>query len=350
MSLNRFKADFAKMMETFTIPDNISQEESHRKWLELSSFIHGNIPTKLYRFRKCSLDNIISFEQGKISLCTAAKFSDKYDSNIFYNHDAFIKNFADSLVNSTKMVLNLKGSNLLPDNPVINKIINLAQNNIPIPEISQCILTNYMEELYSYVIEQINKQELLPRENRTTKIACFTEDIKSKFMWDAYGDGYQGFALEYDFKNFQSHAQLYPIIYSNRMYDGSKVIDNIVVLHCMEVLKITNQKIVDQFITAFKKDFPVDELHWIKMYLYKDKKTYSHEKEWRLLYKSETQNDYCTIQYGNCLKAIYYGPEIKNDYKLHLHNIAKSKGLKEYNVVLDKNSRKFDLKITSMKL
>ncbi len=350
MSLKKFKTDFAKMMETFTIPDNISQEESDKKWSDLFSYLQSNIPNKLYRFRKCRLNDIISLEQGTISLCTAAQFSDKYDSNIFYDHKAFIKNAADSLIKSIKMVLSLKESYRLPDNPVINKIISLEKNNIPIHEISQCILTDYMTELFSYAMLLIDKQELLPRKNKATKIACFTEDIKSKFMWDAYGDGYQGFALEYDFKNFQSQAQLYPIIYSNRMYDGSKVIDNIVVLHCMEVLKITKQKIVDQFITAFKKDFPVDELHWIKMYLYKDKKTYSHEKEWRLLYKSNSQKDFCSIHDENCLKAIYYGPDINDDYKKHLHNIAKSKGLKEYDVVIDKDSLNYDLKITSMKL
>ena len=169
MSLKKFKTDFAKIMETYTINDNLSQEESQKRWTSLSSYIHDNIPTKLYRFRKCSSDNIMSLEQGTISLCTAAQFSDKYDSNIFYDHKAFITNAADSLINSIKMVLSLKGSYQLPNNPVINKIISLEKNNIPIHEISQCILTDYMEELFAYAMLLIDKQELLPRNNKATK-------------------------------------------------------------------------------------------------------------------------------------------------------------------------------------
>lgn len=37
------------------------------------------------------------------------------------------------------------------------------------------------------------------RSDNTTQIACFTENIRSKFMWDMYADGYKGYALEYDF-------------------------------------------------------------------------------------------------------------------------------------------------------
>ena len=89
MSLKKFKTDFAKMMETYTIPDNISQEESDKKWSDLFSYLQSNIPNKLYRFRKCRLNDIISLEQGTISLCTAAQFSDKYDSTVFYNYKTF---------------------------------------------------------------------------------------------------------------------------------------------------------------------------------------------------------------------------------------------------------------------
>jgi len=46
------------------------------------------------------------------------------------------------------------------------------------------------------------------------------------------------------------------------------------------------------------------------------------------------------------LKAIYYGPDIAKKDKEKLHRIAVKKGLKEYDVNLDAESRKYDLKVT----
>ena len=87
-----------------------------------------------------------------------------------------------------------------------------------------------------------------------------------------------------------------------------------------------------------------------RIYLYKDKTEYSHEKEWRLLdveplNTSEAKEDFFEIKDSNCLKAIYYGPEMEPRYKSHLREIAKLKGIKEYDVALVTNSQKYALTI-----
>lgn len=45
------------------------------------------------------------------------------------------------------------------------------------------------------------------------------------------------------------------------------------------------------------------------------------------------------------LKAIYYGPHMEAQYKTQLISIAKEKGIREYDVVLDRNSRKYSIKV-----
>jgi hypothetical protein len=80
---------------------------------------------------------------------------------------------------------------------------------------------------------------------------------------------------------------------------------------------------------------------------------YSHEKEWRLLdmedfNSPEANDDFFAINDANCLKAIYYGPEIESRYKIHLRSISKQKGIREYDVVLDKNSRRYSLKVVPL--
>lgn len=68
----------------------------------------------------------------------------------------------------------------------------------------------------------------------------------------------------------------------------------------------------------------VNQLYWYRVYLYKDRKEYEHEHEWRMIYYNlEDENDYVAIPDVGCLKAIYYGPDIsqrisKNYIRLQL--------------------------------
>lgn len=59
----------------------------------------------------------------------------------------------------------------------------------------------------------------------------------------------------------------------------------------------------------------------------------------------DDENDFAEIPDNNSLKAIYYGPDIATEDKEKLHDIAVKKELKEYEVNLDNDSRKYSLKI-----
>ena len=91
-------------------------------------------------------------------------------------------------------------------------------------------------------------------------------------------------------------------------------------------------------------------MYYIKMYLYKDKAEYSHEREWRMLKidKDSLNQDFISIPDMGYLKAIYYGPHMEPRYKEHLRTIAKAKRIREYDVVLDRNSRKYSLKVVPL--
>lgn len=97
-------------------------------------------------------------------------------------------------------------------------------------------------------------------------------------------------------------------------------------------------------------NLPVDQLHWYKMYLYKDIHAYSHEKEWRIITRCPHQldSDYSEIPNLGCLKAIFYGPNMEKRYKDFLMNIAQGMGIKQYDVVLDEYSTNYELKIIEL--
>ena len=64
-----------------------------------------------------------------------------------------------------------------------------------------------------------------------------------------------------------------------------------------------------------------------------------------LFYNIDDENDYCSIPDNNSLKAIYYGPDISDIDRNKLHKIAQEKGLAEFDVKLDVDSRNYSLNV-----
>lgn len=350
----QFKKEFAKLMETTSLPSTLSQEESVKVLRELHDFVQPFTPAKLFRFRKCGIDELISFEQGNIPMCVADKFSDKYDSNVFYDYRTLSDRFDNSFALTMTYIVQVTRNNpaAFPDSPVKSKILKLIDSNITDREIVNTLRTDYdgfLEQMKS----EIQKQEVWPRNNRYTKIGCFTEKIDSKFMWDHYADGYKGFALEYDFRKWYAlHVNLYPVVYSPQMLDATEMIDRICITDYVDSIQPEEayKEVFDLFKTQLHQRCPIDSMYFIKMFLYKDKVEYSHEREWRMLKidKDSINQDFISIHDMGYLKAIYYGPDMESRYKKHLRTIAKAKGIREYDVVLDRNSRKYSLKVVPL--
>lgn len=352
---SQFKKEFARLMATTSWPNNLPQEESTKVLRELDDLVLPHIPAKLFRFRKCGIDEVISFEQGTISMCVADKFSDKYDSNVYYDYHTLTERFEKSFFPIMFNIIQALKSNSMsfPDSPIKTRILELIKSGISDEEMVKLLRVDYDGFLEQMKLK-IQKQEVWSRNNKRTKIGCFTEKVTSKFMWDLYADGYKGFALEYDFKKwYMLPVNLYPIIYSSQMLDATDMIDRICITDYVDNIhpEEAYQEMFEIFKTQLHQFYPIDMMYFIKMYLYKDKADYSHEREWRMLKfdRVSIDQDYISIPDRGTLKAIYYGPHMEARYKTHLRSIAKAKGIREYDVVLDRNSRKYSLKVVPLR-
>jgi hypothetical protein len=351
----QFKKEFARLMERTSIPNTFSQEEYVKVFRELHDFVQPYIPAKLFRFRKCGIDELISYEQGSIPMCIAYKFPDKYDSNIFYDYKTLLDRFSTAFSTTMSYIVQIARSNpaAFPNSPIKSKLLELINSNTTDSEIVNSLRTDY-DGFLKQMKSEIQEQEGWPRNNKYTKIGCFTEKIDSKFMWDHYADGYKGFALEYDFRKWYAlNVNLYPVIYSPQMLDATEMIDRICITNYVDNIQPEEayKEVFEIFKTQLHQFYPIDMMYFIKMYLYKDKADYSHEREWRMLkYDRESiDQDYLSIPDMGYLKAIYYGPHMEARYKTHLRSIAKAKGIREYDVLLDRNSRKYSLKVVPLR-
>lgn len=359
-----FRTQFADYLSRTQIPSNAPKVESDKLWLEVNDLVHPNIPKQLFRFRTCNLDNFISFEQSTISVCTASLFKDKYDSLVYVNREKIYKIF-DNLIDSGTIdaIYGTTGE----DGQILSMVEEqfgkeladtLKKINSELPEEDKKKIKSkeFYHALLDGIAPIIQEHITYMQRDRTTKIACFTEDIRAKRMWDTYADGYTGFALEYDLNGFvwsgcgacpdiascnkiqKNFTNVYPVIYSTNRYDATENVINIIFSHLLT--KIGAQEML----------LPIDNLFFYKSYLYKSIEAYSQENEWRMICRCPgmANQDYACIPDRQSIKAIYYGPNIEARHKDHLRLIAQARGIDEYDVSVDIYNPSFELKITRL--
>lgn len=351
----KFKKEFEHLLATTTLSSDATSEKVAEVWDSINKLLLPNIPQQLFRFRTCSLDSVLAFQSGEISTCVARAFKDKYDSLVYVNKTDLEK----KLSGLTQLDVLFDMINDEDFCKIFEAILGKERVEQARKEAAQCSKEEWLEtaseriaKLIEYTLSLIDSNVDYVRNDPFSKIACFSEDIRSLRMWDTYADGYSGFALEYDFRDFHTRgcwactencacqyerrnfSHLFPIIYTDKRFDAT---DNVV--------SLVQRNLLSEM--GIDKCPPIDQLYWYKPYLYKNAESYAHEKEWRLI--SHCPNckvaEYTNISDLGTMKAIYYGPNIEKRYKDFLHEVAKMRGLKEYDVYTDPYSPDYELKI-----
>ena len=355
------KEEFEAFFESQCIPAGLPFDEIAKRWGTINNNLDTTLPSKLYRFRKVKRDEkgkdymIDSLKSKTIATCSASCFSDKYDALCYFDEnrvwDLIIKLInKDTIQDFQSMVANGAYPDSLPD---ILKALMLRDNQ----KIRETSAEDAVWKLRRAIANSPIKDRIITtlrnsmdflRDDNTTQIACFTENVRSKFMWDMYADGYKGYALEYDFSgiplmfsllalpNETTHSALLPVFYSDERYDLSNYrIESFIIERYMATEIESLKPILSN----------IDLLDLCRPYLYKSTE-YSREKEWRLICKwGNRNNKYANIVDFDKLKAIYYGPEMLLSDREELHKIAANRELKEYNVRINYNSKSYDLDI-----
>ncbi len=340
---------FKQLLESTYVSSKGSDEQVFEEMMSFLKKVIELIPESLFRYRKFDNNTLQAFEDGTVSLCAAKCFSDKYDSMIYVDAERQRAKMAEYLVDAMFHVINSvkrKDPLLRPEKAAL--VCYYLEQGMNEREVAESLVKEKYSDFLSDFEQRLKRWESHFRESdRTARIACFTESVQSKFMWDTYADGYSGFVLEYNLKdlfikciNNNSSVYVFPIIYTDERPDLTEDAANINVLYNAQEEGWLHK------LAPFKPFFNTNLISPHKPFLYKDKEEYGHEKEWRLLfYDTECQEVYIQIPDQGCLKAIYYGMDIKDDDFMKLHSIAVKKGIKEYRVSIDKNSRKYSLKI-----
>ena len=344
---------FKKILEETVIPEIMPYEERVPLLKPLVEYAHNIIPQKLFRYRECSEIQFDAFNKNLIYAVNAQKFNDPYDCLIRYDKQYIYDSISKGASKEKKQQLrdSLKKGESFPDfiaslyGEELTKIVKETIINATDEELdnNNLIFGMSKEEFFERIDKYIFREaESFSR--KSTFIACFSENVKSITMWSHYANSHKGFVLEYNLKGQEIKCDncsnkftckdrivhnLYPIIYDNKRYDGTFFVSCFLGRHMGLFSKLD------------------DVLFNNKSALYKSPQ-WSYEKEWRLFLDKPNSYGlpYLTAEIPPV--AIYYGKDISPINKKILHDIAKEKKLKEYQMYIDVQSEKYAMKFKAI--
>ena len=346
--MNTQRRTFKQLLDETIVPEGMIDVEQFNRFERLNEYVNAIIPKKLFRYRECSEIQFDAFCSDKIFAVNAQLFNDPYDCLIRYDkqylYDSikqgaskeFIRKIRDDLKSGEpfpEYVASLYGEErtIILKNLIMNATDEEIEKSAQNFEITKDEFFNQIENVFHYA-ESFLRQGIF--------IACFSETVKSVTMWSHYANSHKGFVLEYDLKNRKIKCDncenkltckdrivhnLYPIIYDRKRYDGTFFVDYYMGRHMDLCSKLDDIMCIN------------------KIALYKSPQ-WAYEKEWRLFLNK--QNSYGLSYLCTEIRpvAIYYGKNISSINKNILSHIAKEKGLKEYQMYIDVQSEKYEMK------
>ena len=339
---------FKSLLEQTIVPEDLPLSEQTKLYKPLMELLSSIVPPKLYRYRECSETQFDAFYRDAIYASTADKFNDPYDcllrcdKQFIYEsikHGAskeYISYLRDIVKSGHKLppiLCDLYGKELT--DTITDILIKSSDDDI---DNFNVFFEQSSSEFFSNIESVIDKAIKYLRQQ--THVACFSETIKSVTMWSHYAKSHTGFALEYDMRSYLTKCDLcpkrdeceerittnlYPIIYSRKRYDATEFVDYYIGRSYGMSMKL------------------YDGLFFNKAALYKSPQ-WNYEKEWRLfLGKKNAYNQPCLMVELKPV-AIYYGNDISLINKKILSDMAKEKGIKEYQMYLDVESDEYSMK------
>ena len=329
------REEFANRLYTTVIPEGITPEDIQTLTRPVWEAIREMMPKRLFRFRTCNDLSVDAFQNDVIYAVTADKFNDPYDTLVRYDLEG-IKKWVNTVMNTEALGqmktwfaqgwdLPKEVKHILPKE--MTDVLKVALSSID--DISD--YEERIEETRKRIISQIeqNFPILSETSKRYSAIACFSESVESVLMWSHYANSHKGFALEYNFRPTLEqpikNVGLFPIVYSKERFDISDYI-------AWAFLRII----------GFPAKMP-DISASIKNALWKSD-IWAYEKEWRMIDSTprEITDERASIIHYKPI-AIYYGRHMNGDDKRQLHEVAKDKGIKEFEMYLDYSSLKYEM-------
>lgn len=339
---------YKKLLHSIFMPGTLTMEERNKRYQPIIDFLQTEIPPSLYRYRSCGELSFGAFSEDQLWFSKPKVMNDDFDALISYDEEIINRQITENFQQVLQIATAIRNGEVVPEpiKRVLPQMETVEKNILQTP--TDDIQTRLAEG--EQVFQKRAKTDLPPLSTLiqdNIKIACFSESIESALMWGHYADNSRGFAIAYDFRNFQypkcnspllsgEDFNLFPVVYSDERFDATEYISW---LWQQKMFHEINGFTEDQK-ALFKKLFPCpDDFMATKIILHKSNE-WAPEKEWRMIYSS-LRSDIQNQEYSFGIKkpvAIYLGRRIKPINQKILLSIAKEKAIPVYKMELAPNT------------
>lgn len=77
--------EFETILESIKTPSNMGMEQQTQLMKPISIIVEDMLPSRLYRFRKCSERNFDAFYKAQIWVSRGSDVNDDYDTCLYYD-------------------------------------------------------------------------------------------------------------------------------------------------------------------------------------------------------------------------------------------------------------------------
>lgn len=214
------------------------------------SLKYEHIPKILYKYRSVNDNSIRNLSDDTIWLSDPKNFNDPYDCSFHYDIELDPDN--------RESVLSMAQENGLIEQLTEEQVQSISESHHPMVKLLEL---SYPERpdfgrTCGEAIRSVMKDRAKNIVRETSegfkqmfKICCFSENPKSILMWSHYASYHTGFCIGYNFYELGNEdlraRSIYPVIYSDEMFDASnvfgknKTINNILYLNQITLMKST---------------------------------------------------------------------------------------------------------------
>ena len=347
-----YETEYANIADSKYVEERLSLL---RKWIK------DNMPTKLYRYRRCNENSISAFSKDEIWGSSYLTFNDSLECIPCYDlnkvNDILNKEFDAEIIE--RNISQLKegylpsGIKELCSSEFINNLQNNAKQDISQKELEKQ-LQRLKNTLVTYISNNLSEYEKyfftgISAAESQYMVACFSETNTSSLMWGHYADSHKGFCLEYDLTSIISDCAkdckdirqcvalmmsvaIAPVIYSKGRFDASSGFTSMLMNIVLE--SATNKQVGYYY---------ADMLLPIKALLTKSDE-WEYEAEWRM-YRPLPSLD----SFHQCIAkikptAVYRGIRMSIEDKKTTADIAKDKKIPCYQMVPQYFSSTYEIK------
>ena len=212
--------------------------------------VQSNIkyPDKFYRYRFVNIRTLNALSENKLYFSTSNYYDDPFDSFIHINYKEIKEKFKSKT-----------------------------------------------QEIQNKIITSFQKTREMIRQNLWS--VCFTENYYNENLWLKYADSHKGIVLEYDsdklrkkkmkllFDKFDTETidatpndfYIYPVVYSDQVYDATTFATNLMLLSAMKSLKCYSNSEIEKLVS-------IETFMWeIKKILLNKRIVHHYDEEWRLI-------------------------------------------------------------------